>query len=41
MHKNGKWAKINAPKNPKKRPLKDIIYFADAWEVNETEEVGE
>ncbi len=25
------WAKINAPKNPKKRPLRDIIYFADAW----------
>lgn len=41
FRKNGKWAKINAPKNPKKRPLKDIIYFADAWEVNETEEVGE
>lgn len=25
------WAKINAPRNPKKRGLRDLIYFADAW----------
>lgn len=34
FRKNGKnWEKINAPKNGKIRPLKDIIYFADAWET--------
>ena len=27
------WKKINALSNPKIRPLKDIIYFASAWEV--------
>ena len=26
-----KWAKINCPKSGKKRALRDIIYFADAW----------
>ncbi len=26
-----KWAKINCPKNGKKRQLRDLIYFADAW----------
>ena len=32
FHKNGNnWVKINAPRNSKSRPLKDIIYFADAW----------
>ena len=25
------WAKINCPKGGKKRPLRDLIYFADAW----------
>lgn len=25
------WAKVNCPKNGKKRGLRDIIYFADAW----------
>ncbi len=25
------WEKINAPNNKKIRPLKDIIFFADAW----------
>ena len=25
------WAKINCPRSGKKRPLKDLIYFADAW----------
>ena len=34
FRKNGKnWEKINAPKNGKIRPLKDIIFFADAWET--------
>jgi exopolysaccharide biosynthesis protein len=23
--------KVNSPNNPKRRPLKDIIYFASAW----------
>ena len=33
FRKNGKnWEKINAPNNGKIRPLKDIIFFADAWE---------
>ena len=33
FHRNGKkWLKINALSNPKVRPLKDIIYFATAWE---------
>ena len=46
------WVKINSPKNSKSRPLKDIIYFADAWvpdpkptpepeEASETEDTGE
>ena len=46
------WVKINSPKNSKSRPLKDIIYFADAWvpdpkptpepeEAAETEDTGE
>ena len=25
------WAKVNCPRSGKKRPLKDLIYFADAW----------
>ena len=25
------WAKVNSPKNGKKRGLRDLIYFADAW----------
>ena len=25
------WAKVNCPKSGKKRQLRDIIYFADAW----------
>ena len=25
------WGKINSPKNNTERPLRDIIYFADAW----------
>lgn len=25
------WAKVNCPKGGKTRPLRDIIYFADAW----------
>ena len=33
FRKDGKnWKKINAPNNKKVRPLKDIIYFASAWE---------
>ena len=24
--------KVNSPNNPKRRPLKDIIYFASAWQ---------
>ena len=33
FRKNGKnWAKVNCPNNKKVRPLKDIVYFADAWE---------
>ena len=28
------WQKINAPQNKKIRPLKDIIYFATAWETD-------
>ena len=27
------WKKINAPKNGKVRPLKDIIYFVSAWDT--------
>jgi len=34
FRKGGKnWVKINAPNNGKRRPLKDIIYFASAWET--------
>ena len=34
FRKNGKnWVKINTPKNGKVRPLKDIIYFAEAWQA--------
>ena len=29
-----KWAKVNCPKGGKARPLRDIIYFADAWIPN-------
>ena len=33
FRKNGKnWQKVNAPTNKKIRPLKDIVYFADAWD---------
>jgi hypothetical protein len=33
FRKNGKnWVKVNAPNNGKIRPLKDIIFFATAWE---------
>ena len=28
------WAKVNSPKNSKKRSLRDMIYFADAWIPN-------
>ncbi len=28
---DGNWSKINCPLNGKIRPVKDIIYFADAW----------
>lgn len=28
---NSNWGKINCPKNNTERPLRDIIYFADAW----------
>ena len=31
------WAKINCPRGGKKRPLRDIIYFADAWLPDEPE----
>ena len=40
FRKGGKnWRKINAPNNTKIRPLKDIIYFASAWEQEDS--VGE
>ena len=26
-----KWAKINCPRGGKTRPVRDVIYFADAW----------
>ena len=36
FRKNGdSWKKVNAPQNRKIRPLKDIIYFATAWESGE------
>lgn len=28
---NNNWGKINCPKNNSERPLRDVIYFADAW----------
>ncbi len=31
---NSTWGKINSPKNNSERPLRDIIYFADAWIPN-------
>lgn len=31
---NSSWGKINCPKNNSERPLRDIIYFADAWIPN-------
>ena len=31
---NSNWGKINCPKNNSERPLRDIIYFADAWIPN-------
>lgn len=29
--RDGFWSKVNCPMNGKIRPVKDIIYFADAW----------